>query len=247
MEREYEISLFEKALPSIPGLNTPPVAEHPTTTSKVHPKPTDHLPGDHGEAEGEADRPAFDDGRPVDDATKPSTSATASGTMVPTADEGWFSDMSTLVSHQKWVFGAAGIVLLFGVLAGVFLCRRAGRHRRATEQYSALPGEDVALGVMPHGSRAPRTKELYDAFGEHEDDDADENTGLRGISPGGPAAGLGFHEGFLDDEDPNTPRTVPTPSYRDEPEAEETPRRGAESPNESGSGDGSWEHASQPR
>jgi len=172
--------------------------------------------------------------------------------MVPTADEGWFSDMSSLVSNQKWVFGAAGIVILFGVLAGVFLCRRASqrRRRRAAGQYSALPGDDVALGTMPHsGRRAPRTKELYDAFGEHEDDDADETTGLRGVSPGGAAPGLGFHEGFLDDEDPNAPRTAPTPAYRDEPETEteETPRGGVASPTGSGSGDGSWEHASQTR
>ena len=172
--------------------------------------------------------------------------------MVPTADEGWFSDMSSLVSNQKWVFGAAGIVILFGILAGIFLCRRVSQRRRAARQYSALPGDDVALGTMPHSSRrTPRTKELYDAFGEHEDDDADETTGLRGVSPGGAAPGLGFHEGFLDDEDPNTPRTAPTPAYRDEPETEETPRGDAASPNGGGSvsesGDGSWEHASQTR
>jgi len=220
------------------------VSAYPTTTtSKVHPKPTLHLPGDHGEAEGEADKPAF--GNP-DDPTKPSTNTTASGTMIPTADEGWFSDMSALVSNQKWVFGAAGVVAVFGILAGIFLCRRAVLRRRG-EHYSALPGDDVALGAVSRDPRAPRTKELYDAFGEHDDEDVDETTGLRGTSPGGAGPGLGFHEGFLDDEDPNTPRTVPTPSYRDEPEAEETPRRGAESPNESGSGDGSWEHASQTR
>jgi kexin len=175
--------------------------------------------------------------------------------MVPTADEGWFSDMSSLVSNQKWVFGAAGIVILFGILAGVFLCRRAVQRRRAAGQYSALPDDDVALGTMPHGSRrrAPLTKELYDAFGENEEDDADETTGLRGLSPGGAAPGLGFHEGFLDDEDPNTPRTAPTPAYRDEPETKETSRGGAASPSGSGSvsvsesRDGSWEHASQTR
>jgi kexin len=168
--------------------------------------------------------------------------------MVPTADEGWFSDMSSLVSNQKWVFGAAGIVILFGILAGIFLCRRASQRRRAAARYSALPDDDVALGTMPHsGRRTPRTKELYDAFGEHEDDDADETTGLRGASPGGAAPGLGFHEGFLDDEDPNTPRTAPTPAYRDEPEAEERPRGSGASPNESESGDGSWEHASPTR
>jgi kexin len=172
--------------------------------------------------------------------------------MVPTVDEGWLSGMSTLVSNQKWVFGAAGIVILFGVAAGVFLCRRAARRRRSTGgQYSALPGDDFALGTIPRSGRAPRTKELYDAFGEHDDEEGvDENTGLRAGSPGG-GGGLGFHEGFLDDEDPNTPRTpstqVQAQAYRDEPE--KVPSKSPPSPSGSGSGsvDGSWEHASQMR
>jgi kexin len=229
---EYQLSLFEKALPSVPSPNSPEASQRPSSTSKLHPKPTDHLPGNHGEAEGEADKPAFDD-------------ATASGTMIPTADEGWFSDMSSLVSHQKWVFGAAGVVLLFGIISGVFLFRRARRHRRTGGQYSALPGDDVALGAMPRsagGGSTPRTKELYDAFGEHdEDEDVDENTGLRVGSPGGAGPGLEFHEGFLDDEDSHTPRTAPTPPYRDEPDPASSPI-GSES--RSGSGDGSWVHAS---
>ena len=41
--------------------------------------------------------------------------------MVPTADEGWFSD-----------------------LEGIFLCRCAG-------QYKAWPGEDLAFGTPPRG------------------------------------------------------------------------------------------------
>jgi kexin len=164
--------------------------------------------------------------------------------MIPTADEGWFSDMSSLVSNQRWVFGAAGVVLLFGVIAAVFLCRRARLHRRAAGHYSALPGDDVALSAMSRGGGgAPRTKELYDAFGEHDDDDdADENTGLRVSSPGGATPGLGFHEGFLDDEDPHTPRTAPTPAYRDEPDQRDSPV-GSGSGSRSESGDGSWVHA----
>jgi hypothetical protein len=47
----------------------------------------------------------------------------------------------------------------------------------------------------------------------------------------------------LDDEDPHTPRTAPTPAYRDEPEQREAPTGGATSPSGSGSGDGSWVHA----
>ncbi|KAH8980370.1 peptidase S8/S53 domain-containing protein [Lactarius hatsudake] len=248
--REYEISLFDKVLPSLPSPNEPPVGDHPSTTTKAHPKPTEHLPGNHGEAEGEADKPAFENGDTAEPTSSPS--ATPSGSMVPTADEGWFSDMSTLVANQRWVFGAAGIVFLFGLTAGIFLCRRAARRRRA-EDYSALPGDDLALGALSRGGRGPRTKELYDAFGERGDEDEDEpdeHTGLRAGSPGAIGVEVGFHEGFLDDEDTNTPRTAPTPAYRDEPEKREAPSRGsAASPSGSGSGsgDGSWEHASQTR
>ncbi|KAH8986918.1 peptidase S8/S53 domain-containing protein [Lactarius deliciosus] len=247
---EYEIPLFEKVLPSLPSPNEPPVGDHPSATTKAHPKPTEHLPGNHGEAEGEADKPAFENGDPAAEPSS-SSSATPSGSMVPTADEGWFSDMSTLVANQRWVFGAAGVVFLFGLTAGIFLCRRAARRRRA-EDYSALPGDDLALGALSRGGRGPRTKELYDAFGERGDDDdeADEHTGLRAGSPGAIGVEVGFHEGFLDDEDPNTPRTAPTLAYRDEPEKREAPPRGdAASPSGSGSGsgDGSWEHASQTR
>jgi kexin len=220
----------------VPSPNGPVVSQRPSPTSKVHAKPTDHLPGDHGEAEGEADKPAFDD-----------SPSSASGTMVPTADEGWFSDMSSLVSNQKWVFGAAGVVLLFGVISGIFLIRRARRRPSASGQYSALPGDDVALSAMPRsagGRGTPRTKELYDAFGEHDDDDdADERTGLRTSSPGGAGPGLGFHEGFLDDDDSHTPRTASTPAYRDEPDQATSPS-GSRSGSRSGSGDGSWVHAS---
>jgi kexin len=248
--REYEISLFDKVLPSLPSPNEPVNGDHPSTTTKAHPKPTEHLPGNHGEAQGEADKPAFDNG---DSSAEPSSSSTVpSGTMVPTADEGWFSDMSTLVSNQRWVFGAAGLVFIFGLTAGIFLCRRAARRRRAG-QYNALPGEDLALGTLPRGrARGPRTKELYDAFGEQgdddDDDDADENTGLRAGSPS-MGVEVGFHEGFLDDEDPNTPRTAPTPAYRDEPEKSEVlPSSPSGSGSGSGSGDGSsWEHASETR
>jgi kexin len=84
----------------------------------------------------------------------------------------------------------------------------------------------------------PRAKELYDAFGEVSDDeDADEETRLRGE---------GFHSGFLDDDDPSS--AGPEPAYRDEPRGEHdvSPDVRSASPG-SGSGDGSWEHASQTR
>ena len=43
---EYELSIFEKVLPSIPSLNSLTGPQRPSTTTKVYLKPTDHLPGD---------------------------------------------------------------------------------------------------------------------------------------------------------------------------------------------------------
>lgn len=101
---------------------------------------------------------------------------------------------------------------------------------------------------MSSVSGRPRTKELYDAFGEVSDDDADEETGLRGAIDR--TEGLGFHSGFLDD-DPSTAggMTPAAARYKDEPgsphEAAGPSREHAPSPE--GSGDGSWEHASETR
>ncbi|KAI0064528.1 hypothetical protein BV25DRAFT_1836864 [Artomyces pyxidatus] len=250
--KTYELSLLDTLLP--PLVQETPTTSDPTST-KSHPKPTDHLPGDHGTAEGEASKPAFDngDGKGDADVAQPTSTAvapSATASMTPTPDEGWFTGMSNLVSDRKWFFGAAGLVLLFGLGVGIFFWRRAVRRRRAA--YSTLPGgDDLAMRSLP--GDAPRTKELYDAFGEPSDDeDADEETGLR---PGRPQdrspGGLGFHSGFLDDEDIHSPRSAspaPQRAYRDEPEEEEKRTRERASPSGSGgSGDGSWEHASQTR
>ena len=221
----------------------PPSSITPTNT-KTHPKPTAHLPGDHGDADGEAHQPAF-----------PGQHDNASPSMTPTPDEGWFPGLSKLESNQKWFFGALGAVVVFGLTAGVFFWRRRVAARRRAN-YASLAGNDLAMSTVSRDgrpSRGARTKELYDAFGEVSDDeDADEETGLRPRDHGdSPDGRLGFHSGFLDDDDPVSAGHRPT--YRDEPEEADhlkgpadvrsaSPASGGE-----GSGDGSWEHASQTR
>jgi kexin len=159
--------------------------------------------------------------------------------MTPTPDEGWFSDMSNLVSSQKWFFGAIGAVVLFGVGAGVFFWRRRVKHRA----YAALSaGDDLPMSSVSR-NRRPRARELYDAFGEVSDDeDADEESRLQ--AGGQTSEGLGFHSEFLDDDDPSP--VISAPVYRDDPEKghNASPDVRSSSPG-SGSGDGSWEHASQ--
>lgn len=250
----YDVPLVDTVLPPVPTESDdsasstilPPSA----TTSKTIPKPTEHLPPDHGDAEGEADSPAFPGGQqsgaePVDDAATPSESAASSITATPTPDEGWFSDLSNLMTNQLWFFVAIGAVAIFGLGAGLFFWRRSVRRRA---NYTSLPvGDDVAMSSIGATGRrpTPRTKELYDAFGEVSDDeDATEETGLR---PGTRSPRVEFHSGFLDD-DPSTAGL--TPRYKDEPDAEtekEQPGSPASAASGSGSGDGSWEHASETR
>ncbi|KAF4576326.1 peptidase S8 family protein [Pleurotus pulmonarius] len=242
---KFELQPDDNLLPPSLNLNAPTVTVHPTST-KTHTKPTAHLPPDHGDAEGENSHPAFPGQA---DAANPSE--TAKPTSTPTPDEGWFSDMSNLVSSQKWLFGAVGAVAVFGIATLIFFWRRRVAQRKLAT-YTSLPGGDnVAMSSLRDGATgAPRTRELYDAFGEVSDDEeADEHTQLRG--PGRSTGGIGFHSGFLDDDDPST--AGPTPKYRDEPDSGRTPREPERRPTEnvpsspSGSGDGSWEHASQTR
>jgi kexin len=248
--KKFEVPLVDTLLPPHP--NPPTTTITPGATTKVHAKPTDVLPPGHGTAEGEKHKPAFPTSSSQEDATQPTTSPQPSST--PTPDEGWFSDMSHLVSDRKWFFGAAGAALLFGLGSATYFWRRRVA-RRARSDYTTIPaGDDVPMSTIGASGR-PRTRELYDAFGEVSDDDedADEQTGLRGRHPRSPT-GLGFHSGFLEDDDP---ATAPPTIYKDEPEPEPEPASDqaptvAERPAPevrptspaSGSGDGSWEHAS---
>lgn len=224
----------------IPGSATSSAA-----SSKSYPKPTAHLPGDHGTAEGEADKPAFPSGQ--DDAAVPTqVDGAPSQSISSTPDEGWFPGINKLVSNSKWVFGAIGIVVVFGLSAGAYLLwrRRSAGHRRG--DYTSVAGDDVALSSMRGGggrsaSAAGRggggTKELYDAFGEVSDDDEflDEEAGMRRPLT------ESYHEGFLDDAESPSTSHPPESSYKDHDEQQ---RREVKSPESGSADDGSWEHAS---
>ncbi|KAG8809361.1 pheromone processing endoprotease [Serendipita sp. 399] len=105
------------------------------------------------------------------------------------------------------------------------------------------------------------TRELYDAFGVGSDDDdedeVDEHSALTGSNRFAQQATVTYHDGFLDDEGLSTANTGRTP-YRDDPLPTGTPsqqhqpqsptlsstREGSDG---SGSGDGSWQDASEGR
>jgi kexin len=236
--KEYIVPQVEHTLPPDHEAENPDLS----TTTKVLPKPTDHLPGDHDQAEGEASKPAFPQPTkvpgPVTGTSTP-VIPTPTGTMEPTVGGGLTSQLSNLFSEKGWIFGAGAVVLLFGVGVGIFFWRRTIRRR---QHYTSLPGDELAMTSIRQGPGG-RTRELYDAFGEVSDDedDVDERTGLNaGHDPRG---GIGYHAGFLDDDNPQsagTPFNGNAP-YRDEPV--DQGRRGRTSPGT----DESWEHASQTR
>ncbi|KAF4614570.1 hypothetical protein D9613_003149 [Agrocybe pediades] len=264
---KYEVPLVNDLLPPVEVPHRPIVPPAGATSSTVqHPKPTALLPGDHGQVTGENSKPAFPTSASNEEVALASASATATSTPTPaatgTADLGWFSDMSSLVTSQKWFFVALGAVSLFGIGVGIFFWRRRAALRAAN--YTALDNEGpgmTALGTSLTGG--PRTtRELYDAFGEvSDDDDDDETTALRqpkqqqSRMTGG---GLGFHSGFLEDDEMQTAATDAS-RYRDEPEegglrqASEppkgrsltTPTPEQARPASRSDSQGSWEHTSR--
>ena len=226
----------------------------PTATVSQKPKPTEHLPGNHGEASGEADQPGLGGTATAG----PSGTADADITE-PTGDvdEGFFDGIESLSANSTWIAGAGMIIVLSGSLTCAFFYVRARRRRRnlfglansgegARGAYAPM-SEDVPMGLLERGRRkfgggqkaGPGSKELYDAFGdgpsdESEDDEAgdatDERTALR------------YHDDFLGDDDL---ATADPPEYRDEPvpEVERTGRRG-EGESNSGSSS-SWQDAAE--
>jgi kexin len=225
----YTLSVVT-ASPGNPLPPHPPTGTKPKT--KVHPKPTDHLPPSHGETPGENDKPAFNNTQGAEDALASAT-----------PDEGYFPGMTRLLKNSTWLVFAMGAVVIFGIGATIYFWRRGKRLQQSIGSYEPVAaGEDVPMmntaGRPSTGWNSQRgTKELYDAFGEVSDDEADEETGLRRPME---SADLRFHSGFLEDDDPQSATHHTTP-YRDNPKPEEREKMTSPGSND----DSSWEHASQ--
>jgi kexin len=141
-------------------------------------------------------------------------SSGASGRPMPQDDasEAWYGHMTSLLAAQKWYFAALGAVFAFAVGAIVFFWRRRVARQRL-ENYTSLAADDINMDVVGQstvmaGQGSGRA--IYDAFAEPSSDD------LPGHNPLDPpsARGLGFHSGFLDDDEPS----AGLPKYQDEPE-----------------------------
>ena len=187
-------------VPSRPVLNDPDL-----TASTTYSKPTDHLPADHGSAI--SPQPSGKRPQSVDDSPS----------------DAWYSHMATLVSAQKWFFAGLGFASIFLVAALVYFWRRRMSRNRLAE-YTSLAANDIHMEpvgqtrVVPSDGR-PRTAAagVYDEF---EDASSTENLAARSdadavVVPSA-AVGLGFHSGFLDDDEPSA---ALSPKYRDEPES----------------------------
>jgi len=241
---KFEVPLVDDLLPpaEVPPRPILTPSSVSTTATRQHPKPTLLPPSENSKLASTS--------TVLSQPPTPPTSTPSPATISPTPDLAWFSDMSALVTNQKWFFGALGAVSVFGIGVGIFFWRRRVARINAAN-YTALSNDNelsmTALGTSMAGG--PRTtRELYDAFGEvSDDDDDDETTALRQPL----ARSVGFHSGFLDDDEPSTAAGL-TPKYLDDPDHDhhtggrsnndEAESRVPESPTESG---GSWEHASR--
>lgn len=192
---------------------------------KEFPKPTAHLPSDHASSPGESNKPGL--ANPVissppgeNDEELQTETGSSSSTAIPIAttsstlpagdwDEGIFDGMENLASGSSWVYGAAGVVVLVGLVGlavGLLRWRKKRRDFGGADErgsYGMLrrrirgggeEGDDVAMGMLSgrKNRRAgiARTKELYDAFGDvtdSEEEEEDEDDQLH-RDP------LGYHE-----------------------------------------------------
>ena len=189
-------------IPPRPVLNDPDL-----TATTIYSKPTDHLPADHGTA-------ISPPGGKIDD----------------TPSDAWYSHMATLVSAQKWFFAGLGFASIFLVAALVYFWRRRMSRKRLAE-YTSLAANDIHMDPvgqtrLPNDGR-PRTaagaaasREYDDAFDEEESTETLAARSEPVIVPSA-AVGLGFHSGFLDDDEPSA---ALSPKYRDEPDSARTVR-----------------------
>jgi kexin len=218
---------------SISTSSLAPTSTDSVDSTKTYIKPTQFLSTGHGDVHGETTSAAFQ---------KPTDAINAA--VSPTPDEGYF--MPSLLKSQTWLFVALGAVFLFGIGAAVFFWRRSVQRRVARGDYMTVAaGDDLPMSSLDHQGRggllrgdAPRTKELYDAFGELSDDeDADEAAALTRGHDGDDVPYHDAHDSSYRDDDEVDPSSS-TP-YRGD-----SARVGGRDTPGSGSGGESWEHAS---
>lgn len=195
--------VIDDALPPTDVPDRPILNDPDVTATTTHSKPTDHLPPDHGSA----------------------MSPQPSGN----PNDAWYAQMGSLVSTQKWFFAGFGAASVFFTAALVYFWRRRTSQKRLAE-YTSLAANDIHMDPVGQPGTGPRARSAR-AYNEFEEAST-ENLAARSepvIVPSA-AVGLGFHSGFLDDDEPSA---ALSPKYRDEPESPNLPSvrplKGAES------------------
>uniref|UniRef100_V5EQD1 P/Homo B domain-containing protein n=1 Tax=Kalmanozyma brasiliensis (strain GHG001) TaxID=1365824 RepID=V5EQD1_KALBG len=232
---ENSVEAHEK-LPSAPETTIIKLPPSATSTAQLK-KPTDHLPADHGNAEGEShiDFTNHDASPPV--------------TVQPEADTGYISGLK---KNSTWVMVAGGLVVIFaGSLAAFFVMRKrkmgrgsgGGGGRGDGGAYESLADdEEVAMGLLSQGARGSsrrgpnqksrRTKELYDAFAEgsdaEDDDDLEGTVGAhskdqRGLLGRGRGLGDEPYRDHLDADDADGDQRFALHDDEDEDDGETSP------------------------
>ena len=203
------------------------IGSKPSGTVSQKPKPTDHLPDDHGSAEGEAHEPGLGNTRPTsgpDVATGPGADedvVNEDGSIDYGSDkQSWYdSGVHVVKEHKTWLAGGGGIFLLAVIAAGgAFWFMRVRRKRKMMQDLSVERGqyapvaEEVPMGVLgpsknnKRGTVGPGNKDLHDAFAENdltEDEDDDEDDEREDDRSGrrGETAALKYHDDFLGDDE----------------------------------------------
>lgn len=198
--KEWEIPEYDFLLP--PGKpddledapedqdNQQEAPEEPTPTDSTVPEPSSDTPN--------TESPPF--------TPSPSSSALPSG--------GIFSSMSDVAKNHPYISMLMLAIVGLSVGVGVWVWRRRTQaNRPSLEEYVSLPPEAEGLPMTTVGGASQSRLSLDRPF--RDEDDADENTRLH--QDPAQNAGVGFHDGFLDD--PDTPASAAhPPRYRDEPE-----------------------------
>jgi kexin len=150
--------------------------ERPTQTSDLPAKPTDHI-----------DRPVNAKPTPTKQTpTKPSSTTTsASSSPTPSADSSFlpsfFPTFGVSRKSQIWIYGAASLILVFGISLATYAFiqrrRRLRNNPRDDYEFEMLTGGDGdganghANGVAGKKGKTRRAGELYDAFAGESDEE----------------------------------------------------------------------------
>ncbi|KAH6912118.1 kex protein [Coprinopsis sp. MPI-PUGE-AT-0042] len=115
---------------------------------------------------------------------------------------GTFPGIKDEVSKRSWLAGVISILILVNIVAASYFCCWKPRSTSNLDggDYGPLAcSEPIGMSSLRRGAGGYRDRE-----GDDQGNNADERTRLAARDGARSTAGLGFHSGFLDDDDPMT-------------------------------------------